>query len=228
MPRGPAPAEKQRYLEDPPLPLRVLGWLLLGLNRILMKALFRLRVVGASQLPSVGPFVITPNHASYLDPSAVAAALPRRLLRNVCWAGWARKMHTGPVSRTVSRATRVFPVDPDQDLGGGIRLGLKALTDGRVLVWFPEGRRSLDGAIQPFMRGIGALLEETRVPAVPVRVYGSLEAWPLTRRWPRLRPVTVVFGAPQTVDTLLAEGKGHDAPARICDRLERCVKDLTV
>jgi long-chain acyl-CoA synthetase len=217
----------QRYLENPTLPWRVLRWLLVRSNRIVMRSYFRLRNEGLNRLPSAGAFVITPNHTSYLDPLAIAAALPNRLLSNTCWAGWAGMMHKGPVFRAISRASRVFPVDPDQELGGGVQLGAQALHEGRVLVWFPEGRRSQDGAVLPFRRGIGVLLEESRAKVVPVRIRGSFEAWPPKGKWPRLRPITVVFGWPQTVDSLLAEGRGEDAPARISDALERRVRDLS-
>ncbi len=225
----PGAGRTDRYLLTPGPPLRVFRWLLLTLNRLVMHGCFRLRVRGSDRLPSEGPFVITPNHASYLDPLAVAAALPHRLLAGTCWAGWARTMHKGPVFRAVSRATRVFPVDPDQDLGGGVRLGALALRDGRILVWFPEGRRSPDGNVQQFQRGIGVLLQENPVRAVPVRVHGSFEAWPANRLLPRLlRPITVVFGRPQTVDRLLERGEGDGEPAKISNALERCVKRLTL
>jgi long-chain acyl-CoA synthetase len=157
-----------------------------------MRGCFRLRIEGLERLPSEGPFVIAPNHNSYLDPLAVGAALPRHLLSNTCWAGWARKMHKGPI------------------------------------YWFAEGGRSFDGAIQPFQRGIGVLLCESDVETVPVGIHGSLEAWPRARAFPRLRRITIEFGWPKAVDELLAEGQGDDAPARISDGLERCVRDLLV
>jgi long-chain acyl-CoA synthetase len=218
----------ERFLRDPGPLLRMFGGFVLGLNRILMRGCFRLRIEGLERLPSEGPFVIAPNHNSYLDPLAVGAALPRHLLSNTCWAGWARKMHKGPIFRAVSLATHVFPVDPNLDPGSGIRLGTQALEDGRVLVWFPEGGRSFDGAIQPFQRGIGVLLRQNDVETVPVGIHGSFEAWPRARAFPRLRRITIEFGWPKAVDELLAEGQGDDAPARISDGLERCVKDLLV
>jgi long-chain acyl-CoA synthetase len=142
------------------------------------------------------------------------------------WAGWAGKMHKGPVLRTVSRATGVFPVDPDRDLGRGIRLGTKVLASGRALVWFPEGRRSPDGELQTFRRGVGVLLDQNRVPVVPVYIAGSFEAWPIARKCPRLRPIRIVFGHPVSVQSLLQHGQGNDAAARISDGLAQCVRSL--
>ena len=122
---------------------------------------------------------------------------------------------------------RIIPVDPDLDPGGGIVLGARALESGRILVWFPEGVRSPDGAIQAFQRGIGVLLDGSRVAAVPNAIHGSYEAWPLTRNWPRLRRIVIEFGVPQATESLLAEGQGDDAAARISDGVERRVRDLT-
>jgi long-chain acyl-CoA synthetase len=191
-----------------------------------MRGCFGLRIDGLENLPDRGPFVIAPNHASYLDPVALAAALPARLLKNTRWAGWAGKMHKGRIFRTVSRATGVFPVDPDRDLGGGIGLGENVLASGRVLVWFPEGRRSPDGELQTFRRGVGVLLHKNRVPVVPVYVCGSFEAWPITRKWPRLRPIKIVFGHPESVESLLRHGRGDDEAARISDGLAQCMRTL--
>ncbi|MCK6371819.1 MAG: AMP-binding protein, partial [Gammaproteobacteria bacterium] len=68
--------------------LRLLGLALLALDRLLMRFVFRVRVEGAERLPLDGPLLIAPNHASYLDPMAIAAALPWQLLRRTRWAGW--------------------------------------------------------------------------------------------------------------------------------------------
>jgi long-chain acyl-CoA synthetase len=214
------------YLVEPTLPLKGLRFLIFGLSKALMRGCFGLRIDGLENLPDRGPFVIAPNHASYLDPVALAAALPARLLKNTRWAGWAGKMHKGRIFRTVSRATGVFPVDPDRDLGGGIGLGENVLASGRVLVWFPEGRRSPDGELQTFRRGVGVLLHKNRVPVVPVYVCGSFEAWPITRKWPRLRPIKIVFGHPESVESLLRHGRGDDEAARISDGLAQCMRTL--
>lgn len=50
--------------------------MLFGLNRWLMRWIFKLKGQGVEHLPERGPFVLTPNHVSYLDSPALAAALP--------------------------------------------------------------------------------------------------------------------------------------------------------
>lgn len=219
-------AESARYLEVPGPAWRFLASLIMAGVRMLMAGPYRLRVVGRNNLPSGGPFLITPNHCSYLDPLVVAAALPPSLRRRTCWAGWAGKMHKNPVWRTVSRSLRVFPVNPDQDIGGAIRLGAKALAAGDLLVWFPEGRRSPDGRLHRFRPGIGVLLEQMPVPVVPVFIEGTSRAWPPRRRWPRFRPLTVTFGPARSPEWLRDNGDGEDVPVRISDGLARTVAAL--
>jgi len=45
----------------------------------LVRAVYRLEVVGADRLPVTGPVVIAPNHDSWLDGIVLGAAIPRDL-----------------------------------------------------------------------------------------------------------------------------------------------------
>jgi long-chain acyl-CoA synthetase len=220
------PDQAARYLEIPGPGLRLLGALVMAVVHLLMYGPYRLRVVGRDNLPVDGPFLLAPNHCSYLDPLAVAAALPPSLRRRTCWAGWAGKMHKGPLWRTASRSLRVFPVNADRDLGGAIRLGAQVLAGGDALVWFPEGRRSLDGELQRFRPGVGVLLERVPVPVVPVRIEGTFAAWPPQRRWPLFRRLSVTFGPARSPDWLRERGDGEQDSSRISDALARAVAAL--
>jgi long-chain acyl-CoA synthetase len=68
----------ERWLAPRGIFLRLLAAGIYALNRLVMRGLFRLRATGDEQLPISGPFVITPNHVSYLDAPAIAAALSFR------------------------------------------------------------------------------------------------------------------------------------------------------
>jgi long-chain acyl-CoA synthetase len=191
-----------------------------------MRLVFRLRVEGSKHLPAHGPLLIAPNHASYLDPMAIAAALPWGLLRETYWAGWTKFMFRAWHWRLLSRATRVFPVDPDRGPAAAIEAGEAVLARRHVLIWFPEGRRTLTGEIGPFLPGVGVLLQKSGSPAVPARVTGSFAALPWNRRWPRRVPITVIFGAPMSSDELGAAGEGDNAAERAASGLRRVVLRL--
>jgi long-chain acyl-CoA synthetase len=170
----------------PPGPLlRALGAAIYAVLRLVVRVAWRLEVTGTAELPERGPLLITPNHCSYLDPPALAAALPWRQLRKTYWAGWVGVMYTNPLRRLLSRATQVFPIDPDRDLAGAVRTAQGLLQRGYSVVWFPEGRRSPSGELQAFQAGVGVLLQAGAVTVVPTAIRGTFAAWP-KRRWPQL------------------------------------------
>jgi long-chain acyl-CoA synthetase len=203
----------------PPGPvLRGVGAVLLAFARVLARVTLHLTVTGTERLPP-GAALIAPNHASYLDPVVVAAALPWRRLRRTYWAGWVGVMHTSPWRRFVSRATQVFPVDPDRDLAGAVRTARDLLARGYDVVWFPEGRRSPTGELQEFEGGVGVLIEGVAAAVVPVGIDGTFAAWPKHRRWPRPARVRVAFGEPLEV-------AGGRQPAQVRSALESAVRRL--
>ena len=218
--------EQERWLAPMPLVLRPLSLLLHVLVWLAMHGLFRLEVRGTCRLPPTGGIILTPNHASYLDPFALAAALGFARLRRVYWAGWTGKLFTGPLTRVFSRAAQVVPVDPDRGPAAGLAIGEAVLCRGRSLVWFPEGRRSPTGALSPFLPGIGVLAERTGAMLLPVRISGSYEALPATRTWPRLGKITVAFGTPLDSAALAAAGAGATSPVRIASALRDAVAAL--
>ncbi len=216
---GPIPAQQLRWLEPAGLLLQCLGVLLRWVNRSILRSVFRLRVTGVDRLPVAGPFVLTPNHASFLDVFALAAALPSRVLVETYWAGTVDYLFNSRLRRTFSRMAHVFPIDPAKSPVSSLLMGAEVLRRGRVLAWFPEGRISPDGRLQPFMAGIGRLVQEPGWLVVPVHIGGTFQAWPRDRRFPRPWPLTVEFGEPVSRDDLIAGGEGNDEDARLADGL---------
>ena len=228
-----APAPARTLTAEELKTLAPLNWLqrplneaLYGIAHLAIGALLRLRVAGLENLPPSGPYIIAPNHASWLDPPVVAAALPYRILRNVCFGGWTGLLFDTPLSRGFSRIARVFPVNPDRAAGSSLALARAVLERGDILVWFPEGRRTRDGALLPFQPGIGALAAGTDIPVVPVLIAGTFEAAPSGTRLARLVRVSVRFGPPLTAQILAARGEGETAQQKIASGLRAAVAAL--
>ena len=227
MPAGLAPAATGATGTDVRLPgfaMRCVGAAIFALLRPLMRLLFGVTVAGLENVADDEALVIAPNHASYLDPLALATALPWRRLRRTYWAGWVGVLYTGPITRFVSRATQVMPVDPDRDLASAIGTARALMQRGYSIVWFAEGRRSPTGEVGPFFGGIGQLLLDTGARALPTAIRGTFQALPKQRRWPRIgTPLGVQFGAP----LLLREARGSPRAAlNVSARLERAVRAL--
>jgi long-chain acyl-CoA synthetase len=218
--------EQQIWLEQPSAAYRLLGVFLYAVNRFVMRFYFGVTVHGAQSIPRDIAVIVAPNHSSYLDPLALAAALRLRTLRHTVWAGWTGKLFTGPVSRAFSRAAQVVPVDPDRGPAAGLAFGHEILRRRKTLVWFPEGRRSPTGKLLRFLPGIGVLVKDTGATVIPVRISGTFEALPLFRAVPHRHRISVAFGAPMSGAELEAMGEGEDSYSRIADGLRSAVAGL--
>lgn len=194
------------------------------LNLLLMSP-FKIEVIGLEKLPRE-QFVFTPNHASYIDAFALAAAIPEERLKNTQWAGWTGIAFGNPIFSFLSRVSQVFPVDAKKSLVTSLALATSVLKQGKNLVWFPEAERTLTGELLPFKQGIGVLLEKVPVKVVPVFLQGTRKALPPGAFFPRQAKIRVIFGEPVDAAMLEKEGDGRTAPERIANALRDRVNAL--
>jgi long-chain acyl-CoA synthetase len=231
---GEAQGLAQAWIEDPEAALndsekrwlqplgpisKILSLVLYWTNYALMRTLFRLRYSGLENLPARGPFIIAPNHTSFLDPVALAASLEPRLLRCTYWAGWTGVVFKGPIRRALARLAQAVPIDPRRGAASSIALGAAVLKRNMTLVWFPEGQRSPDGRLQPSRPGLGVLLQHFPVPVVPVVIEGAYAAWPRQRLFPRFRPLAVHIHPPVDWRSLEQRSSSDQPSQRIVDAL---------
>jgi long-chain acyl-CoA synthetase len=202
--------------------LTLLGLLLYTINWLVMRGLFRLRARGAENLPAIGAFVIVSNHASYLDPLAIAAALPLSRLQRTYWAGSVMLLFSTWLRRLFSRTAHVFPVD-ERRPEAAIAAAVQVIDAGHAAVWFPAGWRSPDGKLQRFFPGIGKILLRSGAIVVPTFIAGTFVAWPRNRRIPRIAPISVTFGRPDRADSLSITGTGQMEEERIAEALRERV-----
>ena len=88
---------------------------------------------------------------------------------------------------------------PRNPSGKILKRVLRALSAGRALILFPEGTRSPDGQLQAPKPGVGFIVCKAQVPVVPVRIFGSFEAYGRGAKLPRFGTrVSIVFGQPIT------------------------------
>ena len=197
--------------ERRPLATIVLFVLLHALLAI-FRTVVRIEVSGRAHLPPRGPFIISPNHQSYLDAFVVVGLLPFRVVRDLFFVG-ASEYFEGPVLQWLAARCNIVPVDPDAALVSAMQVSAFGLRRGKVLVLFPEGERSIDGTVRNFKKGAAILAHHVNAPIVPVALDGLFDVWPRTRpvNWRILRPwkravVVVRFGAPVTAGTPASTG----------------------
>ena len=78
----------------------------------------------------------------------------------------------------LAKMSRIVAVDADVNLVQALQVGAAGLTNGKVLLIFPEGTRTIDGKLGEFKKGSAILACELGIPVVPVGLKGAYEMWP--------------------------------------------------
>lgn len=168
-----------------------------------MMAVFGFRWRNTRALPRAGAVLVVANHQSYLDPPLVGCAMKGRQFDFLARAG----LFEVPWLKPLIVALHSVPVRESGGDTASIKEILRRLEMGRVVLIFPEGTRTLDGAIGPFKRGAAVILRRSRCPVLPVGISGAFEAWPRGGKpRPFTGPVVIQVGEPIPHDELLKGG----------------------
>jgi long-chain acyl-CoA synthetase len=183
-------------LKDPPPAFDTVWFPLSRMIQMISRDLFHLTVSGWENLPRQGPFILSSNHQSYMDPLVLAGLLPREIMKDSFAVGTSEIFGEG-FMRRLARWLRVVVLDPDANLVPAMRAGAFGLRNGRVLILYPEGERSIDGTPRIFKKGAAILSIHMQVPIVPVAIEGFYEAWPRGKSFlQKLTPVKMAMGKP--------------------------------
>ncbi|HEX6044522.1 MAG TPA: AMP-binding protein [Pyrinomonadaceae bacterium] len=187
--------EVEQLLKPKPV-LVLLAYVSLRLIYFAARLLFRMDVKGQHVLTQLQPpYLVCPNHQSYLDPFLVCSTYSRQILRNTFHVG-ASMYFTNSLMAQLARIINVVPIDPDVQLLRAMRAGAAGLHAKKILNIYPEGQRSLGGELQEFKRGAAILATELKVPIVPVALDGPYRIWPRKSWRFRLAKVNITFGEP--------------------------------
>jgi long-chain acyl-CoA synthetase len=179
-----------------PQPLSAAFWYMVSrLIQVIALDRFDLHVRGIEKLPKSGPYIISSNHQSYLDPLILAGVLPPEVFDKVFAVGTSEIFGKGFMLR-LARSLRVVVVDPDANLIRAMRAGAFGLRQGRALILYPEGERSIDGTPRTFKKGAAILSIHMQVPIAPVAIEGFYKAWPRNKPFQEFTPLKIVFGDP--------------------------------
>lgn len=200
----------------------------IGLKAIfaLAKMLLRLEVRGIENLPRQGPYLICPNHQSYIDGILVCSVLPYAVFKDLFSLGWA-PFFTGGLKGVLARLINTVPISANSNVLHAMQISAVGLSAKKILLVFPEGGLSLDGKPQPFKPGAAILARKLRVPIVPVAIKGSYGIWAKGGDRIRLAPVKVAIGRPVALAPPAQEPDdlGEEC-AEDVKRIEREVNDL--
>jgi long-chain acyl-CoA synthetase len=179
-----------------PQPVSNAFWYMVSrLTQVIALDRFDLHVRGVEKLPKSGAYILSSNHQSYLDPLALVSVLPPDVFDKVFAVGTSEIFGKGFMLH-LARSLRVVVVDPDANLIPAMRAGAFGLRQGRALILYPEGERSIDGTPRIFKKGAAILSIHMQVPIVPVAIEGFYKAWPRNKPFQGFTPLKMVFGDP--------------------------------
>jgi len=177
------------------VPERLIIFAGLHIVKIISKIFFSLKTDGLENIPEQGPYIITPNHASFIDAFLVVAGMPAKSFDSLYTLG-IQKYFTGRFGMTFAMLANVIPIDQEMYLNKALQMSSYVLRNGKSLLVFPEGGRSFDGGIMEFKKGVGILSTELNIPLIPVYIKGSFEALPRAAKWPKFTEIKISFGKP--------------------------------
>lgn len=174
--------------------------------RPLWATFFDMDVAGLHHLEKLTPpFIVATNHLSEIDPGAVLFALPARRSRPVAttamWEYFSRARTGAALYALAVWGLDLIPLVQLGDWRPTLRIAGAVADRGGCPLVYPEGERSLDGALLPFHRGVAVMAQELHLPILPCGAAGLLTVLPKGSRWVRncwlgRAPVAVRLGAP--------------------------------
>ncbi len=166
-------------------------WFFANLSRLLARIFFRFRILHRERLPEAGGLILAANHQSYFDPPLVGIC-SRRAVHYLARKTLLQWPFFGPMFPDMN----VIPVDRDGNDMSALKSVIRKIKSGEGVVLFPEGTRTSDGQLQAAQAGVGLVIAKTLAPVVPMRIFGSYEAFPRGSKGVKLHPICVVIGEP--------------------------------
>jgi len=198
---------------------RRLHWFSRSWSWLIMKTISSpVKVTGLDKIDKSKPHVYAVNHASAMDIPVLYVHLPfqfrivfKKELLSYPVVGWQLK-RSGQVCIDQQKPTNSI---------AAIRSAVKSLKGGMPLVIYPEGGRTPDGEIKPFLPGAFFLAIKAQVDIVPVALVGTYELLPMNTYHIKCRPLEMRVGEP--ISTARMTMRDLEA---VSARVKKAIEDL--
>lgn len=149
--------------------MSVAHWLIVKLFKGLTGLICRIDDKELERVPRQGPLIIYTNHVNILEIPIIYTHLQPRKVHGMLLA----ERWKIPVMNWALDVTQTIPLHRAEADIDAIRLGLRALERGEMLIIAPEGTRSHDGKLQPAHSGVVLLALHSGATLLPVGFYGA-------------------------------------------------------
>jgi 1-acyl-sn-glycerol-3-phosphate acyltransferase len=205
-----------------PLKFRISRPVLKTVVRGIFHVLGRVTFTGKEHIPYRTRYVVAMNHVSIFDPPLIGAFWPEQL--EIIGAA---DVFEKPGQGQVLKAYGVIPVHRGEYDRALFTKIISVIHAGYPLLIAPEGGRSHVTAMKRALPGIAYIVEQTRVPVVPVGLVGTTEDF-----WQRARhggrpALEIRVGKPITLPEITAKGaQKHEARQQNADLVMRHLAGL--
>lgn len=218
--------EIEREDEEPlelPEPLReaAMAWMAqaqMGFYRRVM----RTRVTGRAFIPHNRSTLVVANHASHLDMGLVKYALGS-YGKNLAALAAQDYFFEGNRWRKAyfEQLTNLVPMSRSGSLRQALRQVGELIEQGKTILIFPEGTRSVDGSLLPFKPAVGHLALQHGVDVLPVWLGGTHAALPKGATVLRSRNLVARINPPLSAARLreMTAGLSSSDAARVVARI---------
>jgi long-chain acyl-CoA synthetase len=183
--------------------LRTFHWIYFG--RPFLRIWCRVKAEGIENIKNLPePVIFAPNHNTFVDSQSVLLALPELIRQKTAIAAW-REFFFRDANIMVRGFFRIFfyyvlvfwgiyPFSQITNTKKTLEYTGFLMDKNVNIMLFPEGKRSQDGKLLPFGKGISIIAKSLKCPIVPVAIIGADNVLKYGQVWPRRGNITVRFG----------------------------------
>ncbi|NND75405.1 MAG: HAD-IB family hydrolase [Ilumatobacter sp.] len=150
-----------------------------------------IEMIDVEKIPAEGPAILVFNHRSYFDATVMGLVIAKAG-RNIRGLG-KKEVFDVPIVGRLMRGLGGVRVERASGSDEPLEEAAKALRGGDIVMLAPEGTIPRGPAFfDPELKGrwgAAKLAADTRVPVIPVGLWGTELVWPRSSRLPRLTPV---------------------------------------
>lgn len=174
--------------------------------------LYRVKVNGKENIPKEGGALICPNHVHAMDSVSLVAHSKRRI-----YALAKEDFYKNKLIKWYAKTCGIYPIKQNSADIDAIKVSLKLLKEGKLLLIFPEGTRNGMAKGKPVKNGPMLIAIKAGVPIIPVGIKGEFKPF---------RKVTINIGKPIYYNDYKEKTKDKEVINELTKNLMSEIKDL--
>ena len=154
----------------------VYRWTSVVWSKIILRTFgINVHVSGLGHIDLSAQYVYVSNHASMFDIPAVLASIPDKI--NIVFK---KELSMVPIWGWALRYGHFIMIDRSnpREAMKSINRAAAAIKNGKSVLLFAEGTRTMDGKLQPFKRGAFSIAVKAGTPVVPLTINNTFKIMP--------------------------------------------------